>query len=160
MKVLTFRHAAAALGAIALSASLAAQPSRQTPAPQPSRAADPTQAQADVPALAYRSALNTFRPWGEQAPGDWRALNDEVTRIGGWRSYLREVNQAPAAPAPSKASTPALAPPAAAPASASASAGTANGPATGPVSAEAAAGNSTSTPTATPTPKGSHHGHH
>jgi hypothetical protein len=92
-------------------APVVAQPAR--PAPTPPASADPTRAQAPVPALAYRSALQNYRPWREQAPGDWRALNDEVTRIGGWRSYLREVHQAPATPADATPKpTPALATPA------------------------------------------------
>jgi hypothetical protein len=69
--------------------------------------ADPGERQADAPRPAYRSAFSLYRPWHDQAVGDWRALNDRVGRIGGWRTYLREAQEpepreagaAPAAPA-------------------------------------------------------------
>lgn len=150
MSITTPKRAALVLATAWLSTSLAAQPQRP---PQP---ADPTQAQADTPALAYRSALQTYRPWREQAPGNWRALNDEVTRIGGWRSYLREVNEPAATPAALPAATPALALPAT-PTGAGAGAPTAP--------ASAAPGSPAAAPPRapsgqTPAPKGHHHGHH
>ncbi len=70
------------------------------PRPDP---ADPT---ARVPAAAYRSPFADYRPLGDEAVGNWRAANDEVGRIGGWREYAREVQEAdspskaPGAPAP------------------------------------------------------------
>ena len=33
----------------------------------------------------------SYRPWRDQAVGDWRQANDLVGRIGGWRTYAREV---------------------------------------------------------------------
>ena len=53
--------------------------------PKPSRADGVT----DAPAPTYRSAFDGSRG-EESAPIDWRAANDEVARIGGWRAYLRE----------------------------------------------------------------------
>lgn len=149
MNVKTPRHAALALLALCLGPSLAAAPDRTAPAP------GPDQAQAPVPGLAYRSALQAYRPWREQAPGNWRQLNDEVTRIGGWRSYLREVNQTPTLHAPSPSFTPplapALAPPAAAPAAT---------PAATPVNGASATTAAPPTAAAKSTPKPPHHGHH
>lgn len=55
---------------------------------------DPADPAAPVPAAAYRSPFAGYRPLGDEAVGSWRAANDEVGRIGGWREYAREA-QAP-----------------------------------------------------------------
>lgn len=61
---------------------------------------DPLNARAEVPPTAHRSALGAYRPAHEVAVGSWKEANDLVTRIGGWRVYLREATQPePAAPA-------------------------------------------------------------
>lgn len=73
---------------------LAALAQAQAPAPRP----DPTDPGARVPAQSYRSPFADYKPLGETTVGDWRAANDEVGRIGGWRAYAREA-QAPS-PAP------------------------------------------------------------
>jgi hypothetical protein len=57
----------------------------------------PTDAQAAVPALVYRSAFETYRPNTAQAPGHWKSLNDTTARKGGWRAYAREANAPEAA---------------------------------------------------------------
>jgi hypothetical protein len=72
--------------------------------PTPSRP-DPLDAQAPVPAVTYRSPLETYRALGEVRPVPWRAANDTVNRIGGWRAYARQAQQPEAA-----ASAPASAP--------------------------------------------------
>jgi hypothetical protein len=77
--------------------------------PAPPGPPDPLDPAAAVPRLEYRSALRGYRPLADTPPGDWRALNDQVHRVGGWRTYLRQAH----APEPA-ASTPA-APPAATP---------------------------------------------
>ena len=74
--------------------------------------ADPTRAQAEVPAARHQSALQTYRRAAdpEPKPDAWRAANDTVTRIGGWRTYAREPlpgeAKPAAAPAPPAASKP------------------------------------------------------
>lgn len=84
--------------AMAVTASLAwAQPAPQRPDPADPRAAAPTP--------AWRSALTGYRRLTDPPPPNWRAANDEVERIGGWRSYLREAQRpdsAASAPAESK----------------------------------------------------------
>ena len=55
--------------------------------------ADPADPSARVPAITYRSPFADYRLLGEEAVGDWRAANDEVGRIGGWREYAREVQE-------------------------------------------------------------------
>ncbi|MEO8204402.1 MAG: hypothetical protein ABI630_11080 [Betaproteobacteria bacterium] len=83
---------------------------------------DPADPAIQVPPATYRSAFADYRPLDEAPVGDWRAANDEVGRIGGWRAYAREA-QAPdkptAVPAPASAAPPTAAPPAAVPAPAS-----------------------------------------
>lgn len=88
---------AAALSLVVTAASLQA-------APEPARK-DPADPQADVPAVSYRSPLSDVRRIGDQPVGNWRALNDRVTAIGGWRAYAREAN------APDSTTKPATAPP-------------------------------------------------
>jgi hypothetical protein len=39
---------------------------------------------------AYASAWAGYRPWRDEAVGDWRQANAVVARIGGWRAYARE----------------------------------------------------------------------
>ena len=53
--------------------------------------ADPADPSARVPDATYRSPFADYRLLGDEAVGNWRAANDEVGRIGGWREYAREV---------------------------------------------------------------------
>ncbi len=74
---------------------------------------DPADPAIQVPPATYRSAFADYRPLDEAPVGDWRAANDEVGRIGGWRAYAREAqapDKATAAPAPASAAPPASAP--------------------------------------------------
>lgn len=68
--------------------------SAQTPTP----GADPLDAQAKVPRAAHASSLAQYRRMTDEKVGSWREANDNVGRIGGWRTYLREAQQ-PDAPA-------------------------------------------------------------
>ena len=45
--------------------------------------ADPTQAGARVPGARYESAFQNYAPYREQPLETWRAVNDEVGRVGG-----------------------------------------------------------------------------
>lgn len=93
-------------------------------------AATPPDAHDPAP-LPWRSALDGYRPFADQAVAPWRESNDTVGRIGGWRAYAREASGMPpgpdaaasaagpaAAPSPAAAapSAPATSPPGAAPA--------------------------------------------
>ena len=83
------------------------------PADAPAGAkADPANPAATVPAATYQSAFRAYRAYRVEDPKGWKAANDEVTRIGGWRAYARDVQQ-PDAPvsAPAPAPTPAPAAP-------------------------------------------------
>ncbi|MEN9367619.1 MAG: hypothetical protein RL489_1977 [Pseudomonadota bacterium] len=68
--------------------ALAAMSAAANPAP------DPTQPQAAVRPLVHRSTLA-----GRTAPdhpelADWRAVNERVRAVGGWKAYLKQA-QAP-----------------------------------------------------------------
>lgn len=88
----------AALCAAALAAAAQSPPST-------ARKADPLDASASVPAVAYESALSRYRRTADDKAIPWRDANDTAARIGGWRTYAREAQQ----PEPA-ASTPAAPP--------------------------------------------------
>jgi hypothetical protein len=41
--------------------------------------------------VEYKSALSNFKPYTDQAIESWVKANDLVGRIGGWRSYAKEI---------------------------------------------------------------------
>lgn len=43
--------------------------------------------------LSYRSALSGYEAYKEQSVQPWRAANDKVGEIGGWRTYAKEMRQ-------------------------------------------------------------------
>lgn len=98
----------AALGAVSLALAFT-EVNAQSPTPR----ADPLDPQASVPAARPPEALRRYRPASTPDAGGWREANEQVARIGGWKTYLREA-QAPEAPAASPAAPPAR--PASAPA--------------------------------------------
>lgn len=55
-----------------------------------SAAPDPTIAESPTPATHYISPFKDYRSLGDDKRVPWRAANDEVGKIGGWRVYLRE----------------------------------------------------------------------
>jgi predicted outer membrane protein len=64
--------------------------------------ADPADPRAAVRPLVHRSTLA-----GRTAPdhpelADWRAVNERVRAVGGWKAYLKQA-QAPEAPTPEAA---------------------------------------------------------
>lgn len=79
----------AALTLTVLSASLA----HAQIAPKPSTA----QPAADV--APYRSAFEGYQPYTEEKITNWKAANEKVDAIGGWREYARQAQQMPNTPA-------------------------------------------------------------
>lgn len=103
----------AGLALAVLAAAAVAQPAPASAPPAASASVDPTDPRAPVPAPVYRSVLAGL-PSGAEPPAavPWRAANDQVGRIGGWKAYAREAAvPAPAASAP-HAPQPAATPPA------------------------------------------------
>lgn len=122
----TFLTAACAGGLLAAAAAAGAQTSGRSP-DRP----DPLDPNASVPAYTFTSSLGSYRGWDDSPPLSWRQANDDVTRIGGWRTYLRQAQAPDAEPgAGDKA-------PAGAPAAASPAANAANTP-SAPTSPDAA----------------------
>jgi hypothetical protein len=96
-----------AVAAALLAGSLHAQQAQPVAAPA---RPDPLNAKAVVPPAVHVSPLRAYRPAGDTTVGSWKDANDTVTRIGGWRTYLREATRPEPAPAASPASAPASAP--------------------------------------------------
>ena len=94
------RGLTAALTASLSAATLVASAQSAPPSARP----DPLDARASVPLVIYRSSLPIGRVTDSTPTIPWREANDNVARIGGWRSYARE---AQASPPPSAAATPA-----------------------------------------------------
>ena len=99
-------HRLLALGLAPL-AALSAWPAHAQPA---------SGAASEVPAPAFRSALDGYQSFSDEKLVPWRDANDNVGRIGGWRVYAKEAQEGAdgAKPAPSG---PATGAPAAKPAS-------------------------------------------
>lgn len=92
---------AAAVLTLLLAASARSQPPAGERAPAPPRSSERAAAPlAPASGTAYRSVFEGFRGYREQPVEPWRASNDRVREIGGWRAYAQE---AQAAPTPSAA---------------------------------------------------------
>ncbi|VTU40453.1 hypothetical protein H4CHR_05173 [Variovorax sp. PBS-H4] len=46
-------------------------------------------------ALAFRSAMEGYQPFGERKPVPWKEANDIVRQRGGWQAYAKEGTAAP-----------------------------------------------------------------
>ena len=57
--------------------------------------------------LKFDSVLSRYKTMTDQKVGSWREANDTVTRIGGWRSYLKEA-QSPDAKTAAPPASPSL----------------------------------------------------
>lgn len=55
---------------------------------------DPQDANASVPRSIYRSSLADYRGFSEEKLRPWKQTNDTVGRIGGWRAYAKEAQEA------------------------------------------------------------------
>lgn len=66
-------------------------------------AKDATSTQAPSTPVHYKSPFSDYRPLGEDKRTPWKAANDEVGKIGGWRVYAREAaaSSDKASPSPS-----------------------------------------------------------
>lgn len=51
---------------------------------------DPLDARAAVPPAVHKPAVASPKPADDPPPADWRAANERVARVGGWRTYARE----------------------------------------------------------------------
>ena len=90
--------------AAACALSLIALPAMAQSAAPP----DPSDPSASVLPTRYKSSFSGVRPFTEEPIGDWKAANDNVERIGGWRTYLKESRtpDAPSSTVPAQPPTP------------------------------------------------------
>jgi hypothetical protein len=65
---------------------------------------------AVAPATTYRSTFEGYQPFNDQPVGVWKDANDAVGRIGGWRAYAKEAQEAQGKPAEAPAAAPAQPP--------------------------------------------------
>ncbi|MEO8389053.1 MAG: hypothetical protein ABI893_00340 [Polaromonas sp.] len=49
-------------------------------------------AQASPPPV-FRSVMEGYKPYTEEATVNWKEANDTTARIGGWRTYAKEARQ-------------------------------------------------------------------
>jgi len=61
----------------------------QSAGPKTTSSSEAQPAEAD----AYQSAFDDYRPYTEQATGDWKTINATAAKIGGWRVYAKEARQ-------------------------------------------------------------------
>lgn len=61
----------------------------QTPAP-----ASPATKATQASTLSYRSAFEGYKPYTDDQLLNWKDANDTTGRIGGWRAYAREAQEA------------------------------------------------------------------
>lgn len=74
--------------------SLSGIAAAQTPAP-----ASPVPDAAPASTLIYRSAFEDYKPYTDDKMTSWKAANDDVARIGGWREYAKQAQQPENTPA-------------------------------------------------------------
>ena len=72
---------------VALTALPALAVAQQTARPDP---ADP---RVSVPPVVYVSPLMQYQPLGDEQVTSWKAANDLVEKIGGWRVYTKEAQE-------------------------------------------------------------------
>ncbi|VTU19264.1 hypothetical protein [Variovorax sp. RA8] len=53
-------------------------------------AADTTGATEAAPPLAYRSAMEGYKPFVDEKPVAWKEANETVRQRGGWQAYAKE----------------------------------------------------------------------
>lgn len=61
---------------------------------QQERRTDPADPKISVPPANYASPLQQYRPLADEPVAPWKTSNDVVEKIGGWRVYAKEVQEA------------------------------------------------------------------
>jgi hypothetical protein len=64
------------------------------PAAAPSASSPPAAAMTKGAPPPYRSALEGYKPYTDEKTVDWKQANDNTGKIGGWREYAKEAQQA------------------------------------------------------------------
>ena len=89
----------AAAVAVMLASASHAQPGSTAPAAA-SQASSPAPATPAAKAGNGASAFDGYKPYIDEPPGNWKAANDNVARIGGWREYAKQAQQPDDTPTP------------------------------------------------------------
>lgn len=76
--------------------------------PLPVSRADPLDATVSVPLVTFQSSLSNYRMLTDEKVGNWKEINDNAGRIGGWRVYAREARQPDNTPTPTPTPAPAM----------------------------------------------------
>ena len=91
------RAAALAVPAV-LAAALWATGALAQPSPSPNLTPAPPLSEA-APA-SFKSATEGYQPYTDEATINWKAANDTVAQIGGWRAYAKEASAPSTTPTP------------------------------------------------------------
>jgi len=54
---------------------------------------DPADPRSSAPSISYVSPLQQYHPLGDEQVTSWKAANDLVEKIGGWRIYAKEAQE-------------------------------------------------------------------
>lgn len=79
--------------ALAITATAHAQPTSPSAATPLGHAAHTSSSPIDPAALKFRSVFERYQSFRDEKVGSWRDANDTVTRVGGWRAYLKEAQR-------------------------------------------------------------------
>lgn len=86
--------AAAALGAMLGSAAYAQPTAVRPPSASPSASpSSATSAPSSEKSVASPSVFDGYKPYTDEPLGNWKAANDNVAQIGGWREYAKQAQQ-------------------------------------------------------------------
>lgn len=98
-------HAAVRLAVMALPLwTYSANAQGRAPSTSPS-----PQTMTETAPAAFRSALEGYKPYTDEKTVNWKEVNDNAGRIGGWREYAKEASQPESGarqPAPDAATRP------------------------------------------------------
>lgn len=100
MKIKTRFLSPALLAALTLTVLSASLAHAQT-------ATKPSTAQPAADVAPYRSAFEGYQPYTGEKIANWKAANEKVDAIGGWREYARQAQQVPNTPTNTPANPPA-----------------------------------------------------
>ena len=60
--------------------------------------AQPATTVLPVPVAGSPSAFEGYKPYTDDPMGNWKAANDSVAKIGGWREYAKQAQQPDSTP--------------------------------------------------------------
>lgn len=100
MKPHRFLIAPPRLATFAVPAVLAAALSASAAFAQPVPTSAPASVVNQAAPLGFSSAMEGYKPYTDDAVTNWKAANDSVAQIGGWRAYAKEAAAAPEAAMP------------------------------------------------------------